>query len=185
VNGFIDNLYTRLGTTNNYSAIADVHSLQIARAYAKSSQFAFTIRSQVTDSNNEILQFLCSRLCPWLILHNLHHSPLLFSLDTDRIENSVSRCSSIIVCAFIAVESHLFAEALLSNSCTYLLFLLSLHSNGSTCHKMNMTSPVSCNFYNGWAVPSTSTNQIYLGKISFDICNWNEINNLSISTIIQ
>jgi hypothetical protein len=32
VNWFIDNLYTRLGTTSNYSAIANLHNSEIATA---------------------------------------------------------------------------------------------------------------------------------------------------------
>jgi hypothetical protein len=35
VNGFIDHLYTPLGNTSNYSAIADLHTLQITTAPAK------------------------------------------------------------------------------------------------------------------------------------------------------
>jgi hypothetical protein len=35
MNGFIDYLYTPLGTTSNYSAIADLHTLQITAAPAK------------------------------------------------------------------------------------------------------------------------------------------------------
>jgi hypothetical protein len=37
-NGFIDHLYTRLGTTNKYNAIANLHTLQLIRAHAKFSQ---------------------------------------------------------------------------------------------------------------------------------------------------
>jgi hypothetical protein len=44
VNGFIDQLYTRLGTTSTYKAIT--------RAQAKSSQSVFTSRFLVTDLNN-------------------------------------------------------------------------------------------------------------------------------------
>jgi hypothetical protein len=33
--GFIDHLYTQLGTTSNYSAIANLHTLQITTAFAK------------------------------------------------------------------------------------------------------------------------------------------------------
>jgi hypothetical protein len=35
VNGFIEHLYTPLGTTSNYSAIANLHALEIATAPAK------------------------------------------------------------------------------------------------------------------------------------------------------
>jgi hypothetical protein len=43
---------TRLGTTNSYNSIADLHDLQITRAHAKSSQSGFTSRFLVTDLNN-------------------------------------------------------------------------------------------------------------------------------------
>jgi hypothetical protein len=39
-------------STNNYSAIADLHTLQITRAHAKFSQSAFTSRFLVTDLIN-------------------------------------------------------------------------------------------------------------------------------------
>jgi hypothetical protein len=32
--GFIDTLFTQLGTTSNYSAIADVHTLQVTVTHA-------------------------------------------------------------------------------------------------------------------------------------------------------
>jgi hypothetical protein len=53
VNGFIDHLYTRLGSTSTYNAIAGLHILQITRARAKFSQSAFTSRFLVTVLNNE------------------------------------------------------------------------------------------------------------------------------------
>jgi hypothetical protein len=53
VNTFIGHLYTLLGTTCNCNAIAKLSTLQITRAHAKSSQFAFTSRFLVTDLNNE------------------------------------------------------------------------------------------------------------------------------------
>jgi hypothetical protein len=40
VNGFIDYLYTRLGTTSNYSAIADLHILRITTAHAQPRVFS-------------------------------------------------------------------------------------------------------------------------------------------------
>jgi hypothetical protein len=49
-NGFVDRLCTRLGTTSTYNSTADVHTLQITRAHAKSSQ-SFTSRFLVTDLN--------------------------------------------------------------------------------------------------------------------------------------
>jgi hypothetical protein len=52
MNGFIHHLYTRLGITSTYNAITDLHTLQITRAHAKSSQSAFTSHFLVTDLNN-------------------------------------------------------------------------------------------------------------------------------------
>jgi hypothetical protein len=36
VNGFIDHLYTQLGTTGNYSATANLHTLRLTAAPAQS-----------------------------------------------------------------------------------------------------------------------------------------------------
>jgi hypothetical protein len=51
VNAFIDHLYTRLISTSNYSAIADLHTSEITIAHAKSSQSASTSRFLVKDLN--------------------------------------------------------------------------------------------------------------------------------------
>jgi hypothetical protein len=48
--GFTD--YLQIVTTNNYNAIANLHTLQITTAHAKTSQSAFTSRFLVTDINN-------------------------------------------------------------------------------------------------------------------------------------
>jgi hypothetical protein len=50
VNGFIDHL--EIVTISNHSAITNLHTLQITRARAKTSQSAFTSRFQITDLNN-------------------------------------------------------------------------------------------------------------------------------------
>jgi hypothetical protein len=49
--GFIDHLHTRLGTTSSYSAAANLHTLQVTTAHAKS--VSFTSRSLITASNSE------------------------------------------------------------------------------------------------------------------------------------
>jgi hypothetical protein len=49
VNGLVDHLHILLGTTSSYSAIADLHTLQITRAHAKSSQLAVTSCFLATD----------------------------------------------------------------------------------------------------------------------------------------
>jgi hypothetical protein len=53
-NGFIDHLYTPLGTTSNYSAIPNLHILQITAAPAKSSPACSVSnsRSLATPANN-------------------------------------------------------------------------------------------------------------------------------------
>jgi hypothetical protein len=45
-------IHTPLVTTGNDNGVANPHTLQIARAHSKSSQFAFTRRFLVTDLNN-------------------------------------------------------------------------------------------------------------------------------------
>jgi hypothetical protein len=52
VTRFIEHLYTQLVTTCNYSAIVNLHTSQITRAHAKSSQSAFNSRFLVTGLNN-------------------------------------------------------------------------------------------------------------------------------------
>jgi hypothetical protein len=54
VNRFIDHLYTRFGTTNNYSAKADIHNPQITTAPAKPfpAYCVFTSRSLEFASNS-------------------------------------------------------------------------------------------------------------------------------------
>jgi hypothetical protein len=42
----------RLVTTSNYSAVANLHTLQVNTAHAKTSQYAFTSRFPVTDLND-------------------------------------------------------------------------------------------------------------------------------------
>jgi hypothetical protein len=53
VNGFTDHLYTPLRTTSNYSAIANLHTLQFTTAPVKSFKACcvFISRSVATDSN--------------------------------------------------------------------------------------------------------------------------------------
>jgi hypothetical protein len=47
--------YTHIVTTNNYGSSTNLHTLQITRAHAKSSQSAFTGRFVVTDFNTETI----------------------------------------------------------------------------------------------------------------------------------
>jgi hypothetical protein len=52
VNGFIDHLHARLGTTSTYKAIADLHALKITRLHPKSSQYDFISPILTTNLNN-------------------------------------------------------------------------------------------------------------------------------------
>jgi hypothetical protein len=53
--GFIDHLHTQLGTTSNYSAIANLHNLKATTAHTKSfpAYCVFISRFLVTASNSE------------------------------------------------------------------------------------------------------------------------------------
>jgi hypothetical protein len=48
--GFIEGL--QIGSTSNYSAIANSHNLQFTTAHTNSSQFVFTSRFAATDPNS-------------------------------------------------------------------------------------------------------------------------------------
>jgi hypothetical protein len=50
--GFIEHLYTQLITASKYSAITNLRTLEITRAYAKSSQSAFTSSFLVMQLNS-------------------------------------------------------------------------------------------------------------------------------------
>jgi hypothetical protein len=55
MNGFIDHIYTQLGTTSNYNAIINLHTLQITAAITKSSPAfsVFNSHSLAMASNSE------------------------------------------------------------------------------------------------------------------------------------
>jgi hypothetical protein len=76
VNGFIDHLYTRHGTTSTYNAIADLHTLPFTIARTKSSQSAFTNRFLVMLLTMEILQLLWSRRCPLANTQQFNYSSI-------------------------------------------------------------------------------------------------------------
>jgi hypothetical protein len=63
--------YTQeLWTTSTYNAIADLHTLQITRSHAKTSQSAFTSRFLATDLNNEYSSACDHAVARWLTHHN-------------------------------------------------------------------------------------------------------------------
>jgi hypothetical protein len=56
--GFIDTLYTLLGTTGNYSAIADLHTLHFAVSLSLTHTLGFSVfpsRIMATDFNTVII----------------------------------------------------------------------------------------------------------------------------------
>jgi hypothetical protein len=75
---FIDHLYTRLGTTSNYSAAANLHSSQITRAPAKPfpAFCAFNRRPLVTASNRD------SSVSTLMIYLNVGFLPNIFQLSS-------------------------------------------------------------------------------------------------------
>jgi hypothetical protein len=64
VNGFIDYLYTRLGTTSNYSATANLHNSQITRAPVRPfpAWSVFTSLSVATASNSGDSSASCTQV---------------------------------------------------------------------------------------------------------------------------
>jgi hypothetical protein len=75
VNGFIDHLYTRLGTTSNYSRNANFHILRITTCQPSSVCGVFTSRCLVTalssrDSSTSVLTSLLSDEYPTTELSN-------------------------------------------------------------------------------------------------------------------
>jgi hypothetical protein len=71
VNGFIEHLYTRLGTTSNYSATTDLYNSQITTEPAKPFPACrvFISRSLVTGSNSG--DSLASAFTPFPASHRL------------------------------------------------------------------------------------------------------------------
>jgi hypothetical protein len=100
VNGFIDDLYQRLGNTSNYSAIADLNTLRITTrkvfpAYVSNS------RSLATASNSwDSLAFHAHVSTVRRISRNWTHPACLgtslFSLGADPTENTASNNFSIV-----------------------------------------------------------------------------------------
>jgi hypothetical protein len=121
--GFTDHFNTQLLFTINYSAITNLHTLEITRAQRPvfSVCYSPTSRFLVTDLNNEdssasVLTLLLSSEYPTTVnsCSNCH-------LGTDHVQKTVSNSSSIVVHGFVAMGTCLFVKVLLSNGCIYLL----------------------------------------------------------------
>jgi hypothetical protein len=88
--GFIDHLYTPLGTTSNYGTTANLHTLQITRAPAKlfPACYVLTSRSLATALTVEILQHPVLRsFCYSLPCRTLVNSPLLPTISLPSLFN--------------------------------------------------------------------------------------------------
>jgi hypothetical protein len=142
--GFIDYFNIWRMTTLNYSAIADLHTLQITRAHRLvfSVCCVFTNRYLIMASNSG--DSSASALTTLPAGSQLHRLSLLFTdslitlsdlllqlssiqhLGTDLVENAVLCCIPI-----ISMGTYLFVKAFLSNSCMYLLIKNLLPSSRS------------------------------------------------------
>jgi hypothetical protein len=116
VNGFIEPIYTQLGTTSNYSAIANLHSLKIIASNTKSSPACseFTSRFLVTASNSEYSS--ASALTPFPADHRFTDElRLIFSLAYNITARTTQKHPVSTVLMFVVAV---------------------LHSNSSTCRNI-------------------------------------------------
>jgi hypothetical protein len=152
--GFIDHLYTQLGTTLNYSAIANLHNLQITTAHVKSfpACCVFTSRSPVMASNsgNSAASAVKSSLNSGSLpidsfLHSLPYrtdllSPAVF-LITAHVDNSF-RSRTLIRC-----RGNVFTEPFSSSGRLFLLIKNLLPNNDvrGRCLETNVSEPFASN----------------------------------------
>jgi hypothetical protein len=140
--------YIHLGTTSNYSAIANYHTLQITNAHAKSfpARSVFTSSCLVTASNNGYsfasgLPSNCLLTAPFL--HSLPYRTdifaLIFFLITPRHgPRRIHRLQQYLYCCMrIRCCGNLFTEPLPRNDSGILAYSRSLHSNGSARYSIN------------------------------------------------
>jgi hypothetical protein len=152
VNGFVDHLYTPLGTTSNYSALDNLHTLQITTAHAKPQSFIiFRSRCLVTALNNgdssasvhtslptgqyysqPNCQFNYSVICSQPSLQNSNDfiAPAVLAITSRHGPHRKHR-SSIVGCAFVATGTCL-PSCCLETVTAYSPISRSLHSNGCT-----------------------------------------------------
>jgi hypothetical protein len=136
VNGFIDHLYTRLGTTSNYSATSYLHNSQITTAPAKPFPACCVIisRSLATASNSgdssaSRAQVLSSQppLQNWT---NDWLSSLAYNISARTTYKTPRFQQQLYFCVRIRCRGNVFTEPLPRNG----RCLQSLHSNGSVRH---------------------------------------------------
>jgi hypothetical protein len=118
--GFIDHL--QVITTNDYNNIANFHTLQITTAHAKSFQSAFTSRFPVTDLplHQLSLLFTDSLITDYwqLSVDNWLTSKFVFVITS---RHGPCRKHHSLLYSFVSMQTCLFAKALPSNVCIYLL----------------------------------------------------------------
>jgi hypothetical protein len=149
VNRFIDHLYTPLGTTSTYYAIADSHTLKITTAPAKHfpACCVFTSHSLATASNSGDSsasrgQSSChSHPCRTLVNCQLNYTaiysqPSLHN-STDCQPSTLNRigCSNSLLYNHFCMDriENTFSN---NNYCFRSVFTNPLHCNGCTCYNM-------------------------------------------------
>jgi hypothetical protein len=112
--GFIDTLYTVLGTTGNYSAIADIHILQFTVTHALGFS-VFTSRIMATDLSQYHCNFKshmkssCHRQIPFLPFILNHHRLQSPELDPILDKNSNDLLSPFITLRHGPRRKHSFS----------------------------------------------------------------------------
>jgi archaellum component FlaF (FlaF/FlaG flagellin family) len=133
VTRFIDHLYTRLGTTSDYRAIADLRTLEITRAHTKSSQSSSTSHFLVTASNNgdssvSVLMSLLSGEYPTTDSDSQLTFSLVYNISARTTQkHPVSNNTSIVTFVFVAAETCLpnrWLETALRATAHYFLVLV-------------------------------------------------------------
>jgi hypothetical protein len=141
VNGFIDHLYTPLGTTSNHSAAANLHNSQITTAKSSPACSVFNGRFLVTgvnsgDSSASRAQVLPSRFqyrtdCQ---LSTELVAPILFFITPRRGPRRQHPVSPV-ACVTVATGTCLPIRSL-ETGCITPLFIRLLHSNGCRCYNI-------------------------------------------------
>jgi hypothetical protein len=128
--GFIDHLYTKLGTASKYSAIVNLHNLQITTAHAKSFPRSSPLRMATPYKLNLFFKASLTELT------RLSQVSSLQPLFTDRVENTVSKSASIVACVSVAAGTCVRSRCLETNVVPKLLASYSCFS-GSTILALN------------------------------------------------
>jgi hypothetical protein len=139
VNGFIGHLYTRLGTTSNYSVTTNIYNSQSTTAPAKPfpACCVFTIRSLAMASNSGDSSASCAQdLSSQTPIQNWLGRPLQDNSSARTTQkHPVSNCTCIVAHRFIPAGTCLLSHCL-EMSLVYLPISPLSHSNGSPRYNM-------------------------------------------------